>query len=767
MGKTQKFSKGHPLGFVPDYRHGVETMGESKGCNGSPERIDSGSSCAVPKRKCGTLKTDDGGEFPGFNVPRDVFMLPRMSSLDKKDLEMRLRKELEQVKALQSRLFSRQGAVSMNGGAVSASGDAIAKRNDGKLKRNYSLQPVRGVPPSAPPPVVSSANYAEGFKQCGNLLKNLFKHQWSSPFLTPVDAVKLNIPDYFDIIKNPMDLGTIEKKLNAGLYSTPWDFAADVRLTFENAITYNPRDNVVHTMAKTLLKIFETRWRFIEKKLPSLDDKLSMRREPSKKGAVKKDIVEKDYPSEKKLSAKGAPKKDVFKKEDAMHKPVLQPKKRKASPLVQDAIEIPVVEADKVIEDAQVVQTSKEVMTDEQKYELSARLQSYGGLIPNHVVDFIRSHLPDDNEGDEDELEIDMNVLSDSTLFELQKLLDDSDRVNQSENPTKDDAREVEFQSEYGLSNSSVHHEEGNELVEEDVDIGGNDLPPLTYPPAVFENEQAERTSKHSTSSSSSSDSESSSSDSDSSSSSGSDIDVNVPPPTSGAKDDTHSVDRLDEENDPLNTSNLPQQSSDPVPISAEDEGENASEKQASPVKNYRAAVLLNRFADTIFKAREKTLDQVAKKDPEKLQHDKEELERLRREERARLQAEAKAAEDARKRAEAAAASEAAAEAKRQREREREAARKALQQMEKTVEINEGNLFLKDLEMLGTVTTGEQFPSTVGETSPSHTPEALGFQLGSNPLEQLGLYMKNDDEEDEEGEPAHGPTFDVEEGEID
>jgi membrane protein involved in colicin uptake len=218
---------------------------------------------------------------------------------------------------------------------------------------------------------------------------------------------------------------------------------------------------------------------------------------------------------------------------------------------------------------------------------------------------------------------------------------------------------------------------------------------------------------------------------------------------------------------DPLSSTNLPQQSSDPVPISAEDEGENVSEKQVPPAKQYRAAVLLNRFADTIFKAREKTLDQVAKKDPEKLQHDMEELERLRREERARIQAEAKAAEDARKRAEAAAAAEAAAEAKRQREREREAARKALQQMEKTVDINEGNLFLKDLEMLGTVTSGEQFPSSVGETSPTHTPEGLGFQLGSNPLEQLGLYMKNDDEEDEEGESADEPTIDVEEGEID
>jgi hypothetical protein len=101
------------------------------------------------------------------------------------------------------------------------------------------------------------------------------------------------------------------------------------------------------------------------------------------------------------------------------------------------------------------------------------------------------------------------------------------------------------------------------------------------------------------------------SSDSDSSSSSGSDLDVNVPPSTSGAKDNTQSAVRLDQENDPLSSTNLPQQSSDPVPISAEDEGENVSEKQVPPAKQYRAAVLLNRFADTIFKAREKTLDQV------------------------------------------------------------------------------------------------------------------------------------------------------------
>ena len=39
MGKSRKYSKGHSSGFVPDYRHAVETMAESEGF-GSSMRTD-------------------------------------------------------------------------------------------------------------------------------------------------------------------------------------------------------------------------------------------------------------------------------------------------------------------------------------------------------------------------------------------------------------------------------------------------------------------------------------------------------------------------------------------------------------------------------------------------------------------------------------------------------------------------------------------------------------------------------------------------------
>lgn len=47
------------------------------------------------------------------------------------------------------------------------------------------------------------------------------------------------IPDYFLIVKHPMDLGTVQDKLKRNLYPTPDEFAADMRLVFSNCRLYN------------------------------------------------------------------------------------------------------------------------------------------------------------------------------------------------------------------------------------------------------------------------------------------------------------------------------------------------------------------------------------------------------------------------------------------------------------------------------------------------------------------------------------------------
>ncbi|KAM3748519.1 hypothetical protein ACB098_05G115400 [Castanea mollissima] len=158
---------------------------------------------------------------------------------------------------------------------------------------------------------------------------------------------------------------------------------------------------------------------------------------------------------------------------------------------------------------------------------------------------------------------------------------------------------------------------------------------------------------------------------------------------------------------------------------------------QLSPKKALRAALLKSRFAETILKAQHKTLlDHGDKADPLKMQQEKQRLERRQRE--ARIEAQIREAEAALRRKEE-------VECKLQRDREREAARVALQKMEKTVDFEENMMIQKELEML--------FGCSVSS-------RLLHGSFTRTQLEQLGLFIKDDDDDEE------GLDFDGEEGEI-
>lgn len=102
------------------------------------------------------------------------------------------------------------------------------------------------------------------FKSCSSLLEKLMKHKHGWVFNEPVDAERLGLHDYHTIIKHPMDFGTVKTRLNKNWYKSPKEFAEDVRLTFQNAMTYNPKGQDVHVMAEQLSKVFEERWAIIE-----------------------------------------------------------------------------------------------------------------------------------------------------------------------------------------------------------------------------------------------------------------------------------------------------------------------------------------------------------------------------------------------------------------------------------------------------------------------------------------------------------------------
>jgi E1A/CREB-binding protein len=72
-----------------------------------------------------------------------------------------------------------------------------------------------------------------------------------------VDPVELGLNDYFEVIKKPMDLGTIKKKSEAGCYHDLDQFKDEVLLCFENAMTYNAEKTPVYNMAVDMRKAFQ------------------------------------------------------------------------------------------------------------------------------------------------------------------------------------------------------------------------------------------------------------------------------------------------------------------------------------------------------------------------------------------------------------------------------------------------------------------------------------------------------------------------------
>lgn len=73
----------------------------------------------------------------------------------------------------------------------------------------------------------------------------------------PVDAIKLNIPQYHTIITQPMDLGTMERKLKNNQYSSPQAVADDFALMVNNTTVFNGADHLVTQEGIKLKATFE------------------------------------------------------------------------------------------------------------------------------------------------------------------------------------------------------------------------------------------------------------------------------------------------------------------------------------------------------------------------------------------------------------------------------------------------------------------------------------------------------------------------------
>uniref|UniRef100_A0AAQ5WW72 Bromodomain PHD finger transcription factor n=1 Tax=Amphiprion ocellaris TaxID=80972 RepID=A0AAQ5WW72_AMPOC len=85
-------------------------------------------------------------------------------------------------------------------------------------------------------------------------LRSLQAHKMAWPFLEPVDTN--DAPDYYRVIKEPMDLSTMEERLQKREYVKLTEFVADMTKIFDNCRYYNPSDSPFYQCAEVLENFF-------------------------------------------------------------------------------------------------------------------------------------------------------------------------------------------------------------------------------------------------------------------------------------------------------------------------------------------------------------------------------------------------------------------------------------------------------------------------------------------------------------------------------
>lgn len=181
------------------------------------------------------------------------------------------------------------------------------------------LAPITPTPTPAPAALVTDPNpnglglngvrkptmTREQLKYCGAIMKQLKRHRDAPAFLNPVDPVLLKIPDYPLVVKNPMDLSTVDQKLNNVEYDSVDDFVRDVNLIFSNCYLYNGRESPVSICASNLESAFNTSLRYMPKENSKPAEppvpKEAQKKTPAPK--AKKEPVKKEEKKEPKISS--------------------------------------------------------------------------------------------------------------------------------------------------------------------------------------------------------------------------------------------------------------------------------------------------------------------------------------------------------------------------------------------------------------------------------------------------------------------------------
>lgn len=500
-----------------------------------------------------------GNAFPGY-AKFDSFVKISFDLNNREEvraLKRKLASELEQVTSLVKRLDATQTQLSKivhrNAGTVSVNkngnnqGKSVDKKKmapkTNQFHKNLDVVGFEKLNPmesnkklksnTKGNELVSNKNLGRLFQSCRNLLERLMKHKYGWVFNKPVDVKGLGLKDYYTIIKHPMDLGTVKARLSKNLYKTPREFAEDVRITFSNAMLYNPKGQDVHIMAEELSKIFEDTWKKIEAEYNfSRQSKMGRKSDfatpipktvPAPPPPVHTPTLGPPLPVHSPTSAHPVPvhtptpvhtppppsgplEARTLERVDSV--PIPDDLKRKATDLAhQDTILVP--------KKPKANNPDKRDMTYEEKQRLSMNLQELPSDKLDHVVQIIKKRNPVLSQQD-DEIEVDIDTFDPETLWELDRFVTNYNKILSKNRGKAEVAHQATAEACHNIQDNNMEPiiaeaPKETEAVEKIVSTSS----------PVLEEKHGDKANESSSSSGSSSDSGSSSSDSSTGSSCG------------------------------------------------------------------------------------------------------------------------------------------------------------------------------------------------------------------------------------------------------
>ncbi|SCU77736.1 LAMI_0A02168g1_1 [Lachancea mirantina] len=268
-----------------------------------------------------------------------------------------------------------------------------------------------------------SKKHQTELKFCQQLVKELMSKKYASfnyPFLEPVDPVALNCPTYFDFVKEPMDLGTVSRKLNNWEYGTAEEVEHDVRLVFKNCYAFNPDGTIVNMMGHRLEDVFNSRW--VDRPIAADEE------------SEDEDNAESGYASED-----GREPEEIY--ESLMNNPAIQYLEQQLARMKVELLQLKKQEIERIRKERRIAKGTKRrrtgkkrsssdatngskkkgkfktVVTYDMKKIISEKINDLPQSKLEKAVEIIRKSMPDI--GKDDEVELDIDMLDNMTILTL------------------------------------------------------------------------------------------------------------------------------------------------------------------------------------------------------------------------------------------------------------------------------------------------------------------------------------------------------------